>query len=103
MMKAMERIIDKLSIDDRGQTSNRECNEPQIRNPNFRQPRQPMPLLPQILQREQRDTNDQVRPPFHQNQVDDTDFPQEIEEHINHVGDIEANVFVTKEEHGKFA
>ena len=28
MMKAMERLIDRLSIDDRGQTENKECNEP---------------------------------------------------------------------------
>ena len=51
MMKAMERIIDRLSVDDRGQTTNKECNEPQIRNPNFKQPRQLAPLPPQILQR----------------------------------------------------
>ena len=99
MMKAMERLIDRLSMDDRGQNVNRERNEPQIRNPNFRQPRQPTPQPPQILQREQRANNDQVRPSFHQNQVDDNDFPQHSEEHINHVGDSEAKVFVTKEEH----
>ena len=48
----MERIIDRLSIDDRGQTAKRERNEFHIRNPNFRQPRQPAPPPPQILQRE---------------------------------------------------
>lgn len=77
MMKSMERIIYKLSVDDRGQTANRECNEPHIRNPNFRQPIQPSPPPPQILQRRQRTTNDQVRPPFHENQVDDNYFPQQ--------------------------
>ena len=99
----MERIIERLSMDDRGQNVNRERNEPQIRNPNFIQPRQPAPQPTQILQREQRNNNDQVRPLFHQNQVDDNNFPQQSEEHINHVGYIEANVFVTKEEHDRCA
>ena len=103
MMKSMEIFIDRLYVDDRGQNVNRERNEPQIRNPNFKQPRQSTPQPPQILQREQRNNNDQVRPPFHQNQVDDNAFPQQTEEHINHVGDSEAKVFVTKEEHDKFA
>ena len=52
MVKAMERIIDRLSIDDRGHTTNKERNEPHIKNPNLRQPRQPAPPPPQILQRE---------------------------------------------------
>jgi hypothetical protein len=47
MMKSMERLIDRLSVDDGGQTVIMERNEPQIRNPNFRQPRQ---LTPQPLQ-----------------------------------------------------
>ena len=67
MMKSMERLIDILSVDDRGQNVHRERNEPEIKNPNFRQPRQQTPQPPQILQREQRNNNDQVRPPFHQN------------------------------------
>lgn len=67
IMKSIERLIDRLSIDNRGQTANREHNEPHIKNPNFRQPRQPTSPPPQILQREQRNTNDQVMPPFHQN------------------------------------
>ena len=99
----MERLIDRLSIDDRGHTAKRECNEPQIINPNFRQHRQSTPPPPQILQREQTTANDQVRPPFQQNQVDDNDFPQQTEQHINHVGDSESKVLVTKEEHDKFA
>ena len=40
---------------------------------------------------------------IHQNQVDDNDFSQQTEEHINHVGDNEAKIFVTKEEHDKYA
>ena len=60
----MERLMDMLSVDDRGQNTNRERNEPQIRNPNFRQPRQQVPPPPQSLQRGQRPINYQVRPPF---------------------------------------
>ena len=48
-MKSMERLIDRLYMDDRGQNIHRERNEPQIKNPNFRQPRQPTPQPPQIL------------------------------------------------------
>ena len=36
MMKAMERLMNRLLVNDRGQNTNRECSEPQIRNPNFR-------------------------------------------------------------------
>ena len=52
MIKSMERIIDRFSIDDRGQIANRERNEPWIKNPNLSQPRQPTPPAPQNLQRE---------------------------------------------------
>lgn len=41
MIKSMERLIDRFFVDDRGQNVNRERNEPQIRNPNFRKPIQP--------------------------------------------------------------
>lgn len=61
MIKAMERLMDRLLVDDRGQNPKRERNETQIRSPNFRQPRQ---QVPQILQRGQRPQNDQVKPPF---------------------------------------
>ena len=57
-MKSMERLIDRLYVDDRGQNVHRERNEPQIRYPNFRQPRKPAPQPPKILQREKRNNND---------------------------------------------
>ena len=38
IMKVMEKLVDKLSIAYRQAV--RDGNEPQIRNPNFRQPRQ---------------------------------------------------------------
>ena len=35
-MKSMKMLIDMLSVDDRGQTTNKDRNDPQIRNPTFR-------------------------------------------------------------------
>ena len=67
-MKVMDKLVDKLSIADRQPI--RDNNEPQIRNPNFKQPRQQPPQQPQIMRRLQRTTNDQVRPPFQQNLVE---------------------------------
>ena len=46
MMKTMERLMDRLSVDDRGHNQNREHNEPQIKNPNFKHPRQQGPQPP---------------------------------------------------------
>ena len=43
-MKVMEKLVDKLSIADR--QAIRDSNDPQIRNPNFRQPRQQPPQQP---------------------------------------------------------
>ena len=34
MMKTMEKLMDKLFVDDKNQTKDQ--NEPQVRNPNFR-------------------------------------------------------------------
>ena len=53
MMKTMEMIMDKLSVDDRNHV--RDQNESQVRNPNFR--RQQGPLVPQVVQRGQRNPN----------------------------------------------
>lgn len=95
MMKAMERLMDMLSIYDRGQNPNKERNETQIRNPNFRQPRQ---QVPQILQRVQRPQNDQVKPPFQDNFLENEGVP-ENEEDINSLGDKEEKCFLTKQDH----
>ena len=62
--------MDKLSVDNG--SLNREQNELQIRNPNFRRKNPPHPL--QIRQREAknpRNPNDQqIQPPFPKNYVD---------------------------------
>ena len=47
MLKVMEKLVDKFSIADRQVV--RDSNEPQIRNPNFRQLRQQPPQQPQIM------------------------------------------------------
>ena len=61
MMKAIERLMVKLSLDDKNQTKNQ--HEPQVRNPNFR--RQQGPPIPQVMPREPRNPNEQqIRPPF---------------------------------------
>jgi hypothetical protein len=63
----MERLVDKLSIRDKPPTRD---NVPQIRNLNYRGPRQQDPNPPRIVQRGERipndpnnGNNDQVRPP----------------------------------------
>lgn len=82
----------------------REQDEPQIRNPNFIQPRQPCLPPPQILPRGQSNQNqnqiDQVRPPLQENLLDE-EFSQQTNDHINQFGDKESKVFLTKEEHDK--
>ena len=49
MLRVMERMMEKFTKNDRQLV--REHNEPQIRNPNFRQPRKPGLPSPQILPR----------------------------------------------------
>ena len=65
MMKVIGKLMEIFSVYERPHA--REQNETQIRNPNFRRPQGPPP--PQILQRGQRNQNDQVRPPFQENMI----------------------------------
>ena len=95
-MKVMDKLVDKRSIADR--QPGRDVNEPQIRNPNFKLPRQQPPQQPQIMQRPQRPTNDQIRPPFQQNIVE-KEYHLENEEDINSFGDLEERFFLTKQQH----
>ena len=50
MLKTMEKLMDRVTVGNR--PLNREQNEPQIRNPNFKRPNPPPP--PQIRQRDMR-------------------------------------------------
>ena len=109
LMKVMEKLVDKLSID--GKPPARDV--PQIRNPNYRIPRQQeAPPPPQIIQRGQKlPTNtgnnnnnssgnvDQVRPSFQQNFVDEEEFFLQESEEINSFGDEEEKRFLTKKQH----
>ena len=99
-MKVMERLVDKLSIREKPPARD---NVPQIRNPNYRVPRQQDPPPPRIAQRGEKLPNnpnnnntDQVRPHFQQNLVDD-EFLQIEEEEINSVGGEEEKCFLTKQ------
>lgn len=99
LIKIMEKLVDKLSIDGKPTT-----NVPHIRNPNYRQPRKQDAPPPQIAQRGQRlpnNTNnntDQVRPPFQQNLVED-EFLLVVDEEINSIGGEEEKCFLTKQQH----
>ena len=98
MMNVMEKLMDKLFVDDKNK--NRDQNYPQIRNPNFRRPQGP--LVPQNMQRGQRNPNDQqVRPPFQQNLVA-KDFIEQAEDHIDHFGNNESKDFLKKDENDRF-
>ena len=55
MLKTMEKSMDRLTVDNR--SFNREQDEPQIRNQNFRSPNPPMP--PQNRQRDMRNLRNQ--------------------------------------------
>lgn len=96
LMKVMEKLVDKLSINNKPTTRD---NEPQIRNPDYRDPRKPSPPPLQIDQRGQKlpndNVNDQVRPPFQQNLVDE-EFISAVDEEINSVGGEEEKCFLTK-------
>ena len=102
LMKVMEMLVDKLSIREKPFARD---NVPQIRNPNYRAPRQQDPPPPRIVQRGEKLPNnpnngntDQVRPPFQQNLVDE-EFLKIEEEEINPVGGEEEKCFLTKRQH----
>ena len=101
MLKTMEKLMDKLTMDAR--PFNREQGDPQIRNPNFRRPNPPVP--PQNRQRDQRNPRNQeeqpIRPPFPENYVGDEEDPPENEIHL--FGEQDSEIYLTKEEHNMFA
>jgi hypothetical protein len=105
LMKVMEKLVDKLSIRDKPPARD---NVPQVRNPNYRGPRQQDPNPPRIIQRGEkipndpnRENNDQVRPPFQQNLVDE-EFLNEEHEEINSVGGEDERYFLTKKQHDDY-
>jgi hypothetical protein len=97
----MERMMDRLDIADR--TPPRENQPgPQIRNPNFRRNQ---PQIRQREQREQRGPDQQIRPPFQENYVDEgEEIVEDLDDvHINLMGiNDNDSVFLTQEEHDLF-
>ena len=103
MLKTMEKLMDRLTVE--AQPVNREQNESQIRNPNFRRPIPPS-LQPnrQRNVRNPRNQEDQkIRPPFPKNYLVFEDDAESIEDHIHHLGDLDSEIYLTKEEHNMFA
>ena len=93
--------MDRLTMDTR--PVNREQNEPQIRNPNFRRPIPPP--LPKNRQRDMMNTRNQedqqIRPPFPENYVSG-DGVESIEDHIHHFGDLDSDIYLIEKEHSMF-
>jgi len=101
MLKKMEKLMDRLTMDNR--SFNREQDDPQIRNPNFRRPNPPMP--PQNRQRDMRNPRnqeeEQIRQPFPKNYVVDEEDPTENEIHL--FRELDSEIYLTEEEHHMFA
>ena len=100
MLKTMEKLMDRLTMDNRA--FNRKQVDPQIRNPNFRRPNPPVP--PQNRQRDQRNPRNQeeqpIHPPFPENYVADEEDPPENEIHL--FGEQDSEIYLTEEEHNMF-
>ena len=92
ILKEMEKMMDKLTVDNR--PLNMEQNEPQIRIPNFRRPNPPQ--LPQIRHRDRRNpinpNDQQIQPPFHENYVEDEGEDEPIEDQIHNFSDLDSDI-----------
>ena len=92
--------MDRLTMDNR--SFNREQPDPQIRNLNFRRSNPPIP--PQNRQRDMRNPRNQeeqqIRPPFPENYVEDEEDPAENEIHL--FGELDSEIYPTEEEHQMF-
>lgn len=100
MMKTMEKIMDKLSADDKNQMKDQ--REPQVRNPNFK--RHQGPHVPQVMPRGKRSPNEQkIRPPFQENLIDE-EIIKKPQDHTHNFGNElkESKTFVTTDEHDSF-
>jgi ribonuclease HI len=104
LARAMERMMERLTIAERNPPRDNQATPP-IRNPNFRR------NLPQIRQRdprdqrEQRGPDQQIRPPLQENYIDDgEEVLEEFDDtHINLMGvHDDESIFLTQEEHEIF-
>ena len=99
LVEAINALV-KITTTDKNQMKNQ--HEPHVRDPNFR--KQQGPPIPQVMQREPRNPNEQqISPPFQQNLVDEK-YLEEPQEHIHHFGDDpeESDSFVTNDRHDNF-
>ena len=103
MLKTMEKLMDKLMVEAR--LTNREQNEPQIRNPNFRWQVPPLlqPNRPRDVRYPRNPKEQRIRPPFSENYVATEDESKSAEDHIHHFGDLDSEIYLTEEEHDMFA
>lgn len=98
LMRTMERMLERIKLNERTPPRENQANS-QNRNraQNFRR---------DTSQIKQRENNQQIRPPFQQNCVDEEEgeIIEPEESHINLIGsDNEDDVFLTKEEQGFFS
>ena len=91
MMKNMERLMEMIDLYNR--PPNREKPENQIRNPNFSRPPPP--------QRNQR--NQQIRPQFLENLVDEEGEEDPMDILIHQFDDIDSEIYLIEEEHNLFS
>ena len=93
--------MDRLELDNR--PPNIEQTEPQIMNPNFRRPLPP----PQIRQRDQRNPRNpedqQIRPPFPKNYVDEEEENDPLDNQMHHFDDLESKIYLIEEENNIFS
>jgi hypothetical protein len=104
LVRTMEIMVERLEITDRKPPRENQPG-PQIRNPNFRRNPPQMRQREPREQREQRGLDQQIRPPFQENYVDEGE--ETIEElddvHINLMGiNDNDSIFLTQEEHDLF-
>jgi hypothetical protein len=93
MMKTMEKLMERMSLDNKPNT--REQADVPPRN-------QRRPTIPQIRQRDQRNQGDQqIRPHFQNNYVNNN-FDEHFEDNMHFCDGDETKVFLNKEEHDQF-
>ena len=103
ILKAMEKMMDKLTVDNR--PLNREQNEPQIRNPNFRRPNPPQPpqIKPRDIRNPRNPNGQQIQPPFPENYVDGEGEEEPNEDQIHHFGDLVSDIYLIETKHDMYA
>ena len=83
---------------------NKEPNETQIRNPNFRRPNPPPP--PQVRQGDIRNprnpNNQQIQPPFPKNYLDGEGEAGPIADQIHHISDLDSDIYLMETEHNMY-